>query len=543
MCYVPLTYNIATASVGNESPVVKRIGGDNKILTSIEVSKKSFSKAETVILVSYNEVIDALGGTLLAVKLKAPILMTDEKRLKSEIIPELKRLNTKNVIILGGEKAVPKEIADFLEASYNVERIGGRNRESTAIDIAKKAMGGKAEEVFISLGYEVYADALSIGPVTAKLDKPLLLSQKKKLSEDTIRALEDLEVNKVTIVGGEKVVSKSVEDKLKSKGLIVDRIKGYNREETSVKIAEKYSKDPDRIIMASGYNFADSVVGGYYAHRKNAPIILSKKDRLADSTFKYISEMRKGVDILGLYKVINLNVETDLNIILKTQKFKNQFFILPKVVSYNTVEANKMIDRIMNISPKIISNIYNAGVRMKLCKGPITSEPEYRDLKGVVPRGWEGLGKTWDDVPGAGGTLVPIARIGYSDPSDRTGHGSANLELHEIAHTIDNYITGTYPGVGLSLSNKFISIWEKEVIGVLPDIYYIDYVEEYFAEAFALYHLNESTKNNLKKKAPQTYAFIKSLDSIKLGSSIRMMNNIENLVDLEDIIIQEEPFY
>ena len=173
-----------------------------------------------------------------------------------------------------------------------------------------------------------------------------------------------------------------------------------------------------------------------------------------------------------------------------------------------------MVDRVMKIPPRIIGNIYHARVRIKFCNGPITDEPEYSHLKGKIPRGWDYTGKTWDDVPGAGGTETPIARIGYSNPGDKTGHSACNLELHELAHTIDNYISGRYCGSEYAISEtpKFKEIWNTEVRRVLNDPYYIDYSDEYFAETFAMYYLNSATNARLLRKAPKTHKFIGDLE-------------------------------
>ncbi|OLS02617.1 cell wall-binding repeat-containing protein [Tissierella creatinophila] len=527
--YPGSTVNATTA------PVVKRIGGNNRVLTSVNVSKNSFKTSDTVILVGYNGEIDALGGTLLASRLNAPILMTAKDSLTDQTKLEIQRLGARNIVILGGEGAVSKDVVKSLDA-YSVERIDGYDREDTAIKIAKKAVGENVDEVFLSLGYDVYADALAIGPITAKLNKPLLLSKKMSISDSTEDALRDLKVKKVTIVGGMAVVPKSIEEKLKSMDIIVDRIYGNNREETSIKIAEEYLKDPSEVILANGYVFPDSVIGGYFAYKKNAPIILTRKDKLVDSTFRYIDKTKKDVHILGLYNAVGDGVERYLNVILKTSSFKAKFFLLPKTGKYESVEAGKMMDRVMNISPKIINSIYNAGVRMKFCNGPITDEPEYRDLKGQVPRGWEGLGKTWDDVPGAGGTITPIARIGYSEPSTKNGHSSINLELHELAHSIDNYTQGSpYGGYKISNVSNFNDIWMGEVRNILPDFYYISYREEYFAEAFAMYYLSEETNSNLKKKAPKTHAFIKRLDLTESYVVVKKMMKYRK-VDLQDAI-------
>ncbi|WP_407081821.1 anthrax toxin lethal factor-related metalloendopeptidase [Psychrobacillus antarcticus] len=129
-------------------------------------------------------------------------------------------------------------------------------------------------------------------------------------------------------------------------------------------------------------------------------------------------------------------------------------------------------------------------------------------MRGVTPRGWES--GTWDDVPGLGGNPT-IARIGYSDFNN--GHGSKNLELHEIAHAIDIYVFD-----GISNSDEFKKILEKEMLSLMsshpyPNFIYHLYPEEYFAEAFAYYYLNNERKDELKQRAPLTYSFFQKLEN------------------------------
>lgn len=194
-------------------------------------------------------------------------------------------------------------------------------------------------------------------------------------------------------------------------------------------------------------------------------------------------------------------------------KLEKNFFIMPIYDDYDLDEAQKMKARILSISPKILMSLYSANVKMKLTNGPITDEPELMYLKGTIPRGWEGTGLTWDDVPGAGGYNLPIARIGYSEPSILNNHDTINLELHEIAHTVDNYITGKVEKP-ISFSNEFIEIWESEVEQVLSYDYFITYPEEYFAETFAMYYLDKDSNNQLKEFAPKTFNYIKDLDRL-----------------------------
>lgn len=172
---------------------------------------------------------------------------------------------------------------------------------------------------------------------------------------------------------------------------------------------------------------------------------------------------------------------------------------------YDKKIAGDMIVRLASIHPNILKALSNAGVKIKLFEGKLTDEPAFSHLKGVQPKGWS-EGKTWDDVPGAGGTVIAAAKIGASEKGQ--GHGSINLELHEIAHSADNKIFNS-----LRNNEIFLKIWKTEVHSLFPNKdYFINFPEEYFAEAFAMYYYNDETKGKLKQAAPKTYEFIKSLE-------------------------------
>lgn len=173
--------------------------------------------------------------------------------------------------------------------------------------------------------------------------------------------------------------------------------------------------------------------------------------------------------------------------------------------SYDKVEANNMISRLEKIPYSMLEELADENIKIILSNTNITEVEEYEHLKGVTPRGWEGTGKTWDDVPGAGGKAV-VARIGYSEPSE--AHGAINLELHETAHAIDEYVLKD-----ISSSKEFKKLWKQEVSNIFGENpYFVDYPEEYFAETFAMYYLNEKERGVLRDKAPLTYEFISNLE-------------------------------
>lgn len=180
----------------------------------------------------------------------------------------------------------------------------------------------------------------------------------------------------------------------------------------------------------------------------------------------------------------------------------NQIIILPPQ-PFDEKEAAKIINRFGSLPKSLLNKIYQNGINLKLFTGKLTDNPTARQLKGKIPRGYP-ANTTWDDVPGIGGGKVVLVKIGASDKGK--GHGSINLELHEMAHSIDHIILNN-----VSQTKEFKTLMENEHEQLFPGKSYFEYPEEYFAEAFSMYFLNSESKAQLKWKAPETYNFFRSL--------------------------------
>ncbi|MEH7113469.1 toxin [Neobacillus niacini] len=182
----------------------------------------------------------------------------------------------------------------------------------------------------------------------------------------------------------------------------------------------------------------------------------------------------------------------------------NQMIELPKTL-FDEKEAAAIINRIGQLPETLLIKSNNQGIILKLFTGKLTDNRTARYLAGQIPRGYHSQ-TTWDEVPGIGGSQVVLVKIGHSEKGK--GHGSVNLELHELAHSIDSLV---YQNI--SKSRKFQLVWEEERGKMFPgNSYFILHAEEYFAEAFAMYYLNEDTNEQLQVIAPETFAFIKSLN-------------------------------
>ncbi|WP_428908434.1 anthrax toxin lethal factor-related metalloendopeptidase [Niallia sp. Krafla_26] len=181
----------------------------------------------------------------------------------------------------------------------------------------------------------------------------------------------------------------------------------------------------------------------------------------------------------------------------------NHIIVLPKS-NFNEIEAGKIILRIDQLPQSLLDKVRENGIVIKLFTGKLTENSTARHLAGTVPRGYE-QNITWDDIPGVGGGKTVLVRIGASMKGN--GHSSVNLELHELAHSIDRHVFGE-----IRNQESFLTIWDLEKEKLFPyQKYFLMYPEEYFAEAFAYFYCSDYYRDILKKYAPLTFDYIQHL--------------------------------
>ena len=118
---------------------------------------------------------------------------------------------------------------------------------------------------------------------------PILLTSPGTLDSNTESALKNWKVSKVTIGGGEVAVSYVAQNTV-NKFSKTERIAGANRYDTSVAIAKSVYPNPAHVVIASGENFPDAIVGSVYASKNNAPIVLSSKTEVPKVVMDYIGK-------------------------------------------------------------------------------------------------------------------------------------------------------------------------------------------------------------------------------------------------------------
>lgn len=298
-----------------KSEKIQRLSGDNRYETSVEVSEKNFKSADTVVLASGQNIADALVASSYADIEEAPILLTNKNSISDEVLDEIERLKADKVVIVGGQSSISSSVESRLKKEdIKVTRISGSDRFDTSDKLSQEVsrLSKKSSQAILVNGYK-NIDALSVSSLATKEELPILLNGRNALNMSVKNRLKQMNVNKVYIIGGNNSISSDVEKELKRMQISVVRLSGTDRYETSANIAKYAYKDFDEAIVASGENPVDALAASTLTGKKEAPILLTNKNKIPKSIKKIIEDMDIGkITIVGGENSITDNVMDDM---------------------------------------------------------------------------------------------------------------------------------------------------------------------------------------------------------------------------------------
>ena len=209
---------------------------------------------------------------------------------------------------------------------FPVQKLAGDDRYETAVKIAKENADIKTVSQngnIVLVNGNALVDGLAAAPLAASVSNlnntngtaldgdfvaPILLTGTNSLPKVTKDYMKEViahqqvgALNKVTVylVGGEAVISKSIENELKEIGFRVIRAGGKDREATSLKVAKLMQDDTTAgdsntsdnmkeafVVGANGE--ADAMSIASYAASQKAPIIVESVHGISDETVEFL---------------------------------------------------------------------------------------------------------------------------------------------------------------------------------------------------------------------------------------------------------------
>ncbi len=235
----------------------------------------------------------------------------------------------------------------MVEAKAQVEVLAGDNRYETAVKVAKENASIKDVATngnIVLVNGNALVDGLAAAPLAASVinlddngnwwgdnDKvaPILLTESNSLPKATKEYMRELiaaqkvgNLDKVTVylVGGEAVISPSLERELKDLGLRVVRAGGANREETSLEVAKLIEKENGEYVenafVVGANGEADAMSIASVAAKKRQPIIVESTKGISEDTIEYLNGYKvsngKSATIIGGETVVSKATEETL---------------------------------------------------------------------------------------------------------------------------------------------------------------------------------------------------------------------------------------
>lgn len=463
LCAVGITFSISTKVMASTD--THRIWGSDRYDTAIEISKSGwYDGSEYAVIANGENFPDALSAAPLAKKYNAPILLNSGKNLDIRVENELKRLNVKQIFIIGGTGVIPSSVEKRLpQINIKTTRLYGQDRYETAVKVAEQ-LDFKGE-LAVASG-ENFPDAMSMAPIAAQKSMPIILTPMDKLPSSVANYIKDKNITKTYVVGGNDVVSDDIFNALPK----AERLYGDSRYDTNVAVLNKFQSDLnfDKIYIANGENFPDALAGSALA-AKNSTCVLLLSDYIGQTT-KYFAFSKftsvKNTEILGGSGVIADNL---VNKVIYPDD--NEFINLPKNVA--KVRLGEWI---------YYSSNFNGSTPLSKCKVDGTSKTQLSDKYAsnitVVGDYIYFLASDSND---------PIPTYLYKIKTDGTNKTELSTEPCEWFKILDNKIYS-------SSYNSFIVMdadgSNKITIPVNGTINFPDIVDNYF------YYIEQSSEAN-----------------------------------------------
>jgi putative cell wall-binding protein len=287
----------ATAQRSDDEP--GRISGANRYATAAAVALDTFPDgADAVVLVSGSSFSDAVAAAGFAGSVSAPILLTARDRVPRATRTALTELDPAIVYAVGGSRSVGEAVIDELATRWRVERLAGNDRYATSARLAAEmgarpagasgigTLGGLRTAVVATGGQ--FPDALAAGPLAYARGLPVLLVEPDGVPTAVRSALEELGVQQVLVVGGQRAVSGEVEETLvRLVGHPALRLAGETRYATAARVAaftlgasSATNAMGTDVVLAGGRDFADAAVAAPLAARAATAMVLTPRGQL-----------------------------------------------------------------------------------------------------------------------------------------------------------------------------------------------------------------------------------------------------------------------
>lgn len=249
-----------------------RIGGANRVDTSLLLLDKAANKSEVVLATGRNFPDGLVAGALAGASKSGVVLTMGTTAIEPETLSKLKSAGTSKVTIVGGTGVVSQGVEDSLKtAGIQTERIAGANRYDTAFKVydymkasGKLKLNARGEPyVFVATGKD-FPDALAASAVAAKIGAAVVLADTPE------------QVNRVADIQPFAVGAQTYKLMANMRVSMSGSADGENRYDTANKLVNwSLWRGGDTVMVATGRDFPDALAAGALAASTGQLLVLA----------------------------------------------------------------------------------------------------------------------------------------------------------------------------------------------------------------------------------------------------------------------------
>lgn len=197
-----------------------------------------------------------------------------------------------------------------------VGRVSGGTRIETAVAVS--ASFWPTSQTAVVATARAFPDALVAGPLAARLDAPILLTEPAELPAAVADELVRLDVSEVVVLGGQGAVAPNVVAAIEALPTRPEavRIAGDSRHGTAAAVALQAAPDgAGDVLVASGAGFSDALTAASLVAAAPAalPILLTNRDALPEVSATALERLgAERATILGGHAAVGPAAEGDL---------------------------------------------------------------------------------------------------------------------------------------------------------------------------------------------------------------------------------------
>ena len=179
--------------------------GEDRYETAVKVAEQTISKYGNkgkVIIADGRNYPDSVSIAPYAAKEGIPVILVNGNKVPDDVKSFLNKYKISNAIIVGGDKAVGKDVEKLFKS---VDRVAGDDRYDTSKKIAEKFFDD-SDTIFMASG-EDFADSISVSYYAGMEKAPVLLTKSNSLDDSTREYLNSNKNKDYIIVGGDKAIN------------------------------------------------------------------------------------------------------------------------------------------------------------------------------------------------------------------------------------------------------------------------------------------------------------------------------------------------